>query len=189
MKFGNQGKNLTCVHCGEEWTTEDFFVYLDGNEYNILPTNILPVCRGCYYDVREIIDESIFISVSKKMSFAAAHRLPHHAGKCCNWHGHEWFVEVTVKRNIDEETGMTIDYGDLKKVMEDHIISVLDHGVLNTHLEIPTAENLLVFIWEQLMFKAGLKGLDRVTIWEAPDSKAELKAWDLLKSFRYWQKG
>jgi 6-pyruvoyltetrahydropterin/6-carboxytetrahydropterin synthase len=120
-----------------------------------------------------------FVTVSKTMSFASAHRLPFYNGKCYNWHGHEWKVKVSIKKRIDLESGMVFDFSELKKVMSKHIIELLDHNVLNNYVENPTAENLLLWIWKQLVFKAKLEGVESISIWESPDSVAILERKDV----------
>ena len=57
--------------------------------------------------------------IYKEFRFEAAHRLPHHDGKCCRLHGHSWLGRVYVKGNQlikdGSKQGMLLDYGDLKK--------------------------------------------------------------------------
>lgn len=67
--------------------------------------------------------------VSREFRFEAAHRLPHHGGKCKHLHGHSYRVEVSVSSPINQDTGISIDFGDLKplgKWIDDN----LDHATL-----------------------------------------------------------
>ena len=65
------------------------------------------------------------------------------------------------------------------------IIDKLDHNVLNDYLCNPTAENLLVWIWEQLMFKGKIKGLNKLTLWESDTSCASLTQEGLMDAFTF----
>lgn len=104
-----------------------------------------------------------------KRKFAAAHYLPNHPGKCLNLHGHTWLVEVWIEDNIDPETGMVVDFGEVK-----HQIDLLDHTTLNYVLPQeflpPTAENLVLY------FLKVIPKAYRVRVWESDDAYAE--GWD-----------
>ena len=117
------------------------------------------------------------ITVSKKVSFDAAHYLPGYDGKCANLHGHHWVVELGVKGSLDEQTGMVVDFTVLKFFLS-QIQANLDHHLLNDVLPNPTAENLVFYIkskfYEQLWGLEGVK-LDFIRVWETEDSMAELK--------------
>ncbi|XP_064120629.1 6-pyruvoyl tetrahydrobiopterin synthase-like [Macrobrachium nipponense] len=78
-------------------------------------------------------------------------------GKCNNpnGHGHNYKVEVTVKGPIDETTGMVINVHDLKKIINDVVMDVMDHKHLD--LDVPafrdttlvsTTENVTYVIYE-----------------------------------------
>jgi len=64
-------------------------------------------------------------------SFAAAHQLHAHKGKCKNLHGHTFKVRVTVSGNdLDPKQGFLIDFGDIKKELN-LILEEFDHKNLN----------------------------------------------------------
>jgi len=70
-------------------------------------------------------------------------------------HGHNYRVEVTVRGEIDAETGMTVDLAALDGLLHEHVVASMDHTFLNELPEfaggaIPTTENLARFIWERL---------------------------------------
>ncbi|XP_022256550.1 6-pyruvoyl tetrahydrobiopterin synthase-like isoform X2 [Limulus polyphemus] len=78
-------------------------------------------------------------------------------GKCNNpnGHGHNYKVEVTVKGEIDETTGMVMNIADLKNYMNEAIMKVIDHKNLDKDVpyfieKVSTTENVAVFIWESL---------------------------------------
>ena len=118
------------------------------------------------------------------MSFAAAHKLPHHLGKCENWHGHEWVIEISIRKRVDPATMMVMDFKELKIVMKKCIVDILDHNNINDVIVIPTAENILVWCWEQLMFEGQLKGIEQIKLWESPDSSATITKVDMLSVFK-----
>ena len=69
------------------------------------------------------------MEICKEFTFEASHVLPHHKGKCSNLHGHSWKLTVYVRGPVDTETGMVVDYGDIKSSIQP-IIDELDHAHL-----------------------------------------------------------
>jgi len=119
------------------------------------------------------------LSVTKKFDFAYAHKLLGYDGKCKNLHGHTGHLEVEL---ISTETteklcnynGMIIDFGDLKRLVNETVIDKLDHHYLNDFIEIPTAENMVEWVVAELHNVFGYS-LQRVRIYETPTSYAEWK--------------
>ena len=113
----------------------------------------------------------------KEFRFEAAHRLPHHDGKCRRLHGHSWVGRVYVKGQIlipdGAKAGMLIDYGDLQDYMQPLLDDFLDHYYLNESLglENPTSELIAKWIYEKLEV-LGLPGLWAVEIRETCTSGA-----------------
>lgn len=70
------------------------------------------------------------VEITKQFRFEASHVLPRHPGKCSRLHGHSWELEVSVEGEINKETGFVCDFFNLKQLVDDQIISRLDH----THL-------------------------------------------------------
>ena len=109
--------------------------------------------------------------IYKEFRFEAAHKLPHHDGKCSRLHGHSWVGRVYVRgeRLIEDgpKQGMIIDSGDIKKYIQPLLDNFLDHYYLNETmgLENPTSEKVAKWIFEKLE-KAGLPGLYAVEIQE-----------------------
>lgn len=61
------------------------------------------------------------------------HRVPNHASKCKNPHGHRYTIEVAVQGDLitiprASDEGMVIDFGDLKDIMMKEIHDVFDHS-------------------------------------------------------------
>ena len=103
-----------------------------------------------------------FVYITRRMTFSSAHRLYHPDldneevfGPCNNLHGHNYTVEVTVKGHVGTKTGFVIDLKQLKRIMEEKIKKVMDHKNLDCDIErfkdtVQSAENITIFIWEQL---------------------------------------
>lgn len=171
-----------CKRCNSE---ENINVHhIDEDHSNILISNLESQCVPCHAEFH--LEKRImpYVTIGKKLFFASAHKLPHHLGKCENWHGHEWGIEVCVRRRIDPATLMVMDFKELKDIMNIFIVDVLDHNSLNDFIEIPTAENIIVWCWEQLMFEGHLKGIEKISLWESPDSIAYMTKRDMLSVFK-----
>jgi len=101
-------------------------------------------------------------------TFAAAHRLPRHPGKCRNMHGHNSKLQVVLRGEPDQEQGLVIDFGDVDRIVQERVLSLCDHKTLNDFLENPTAENIASWLWERLAANPALAGLHEVRLWEIP---------------------
>ncbi len=115
------------------------------------------------------------IFITRKLEFCASHRLynPEFSderneavfGLCNNpnGHGHNYILEVTVRGEVDSETGMVIDLKYLKNLVQDEIILKVDHKNFNVDVDfmkgiIPTAENIAIKIWDLLEPKIAKNG-------------------------------
>jgi 6-pyruvoyltetrahydropterin/6-carboxytetrahydropterin synthase len=108
------------------------------------------------------------VSITKEFTFDAAHKLDWHKGKCKNLHGHTYKLGITIKGKLNKN-GVVIDFIDLKKIINNEVIKILDHKYLNDIIENPTAENTIVWIWNQLKDKLNLT---KIKLWETPTSYA-----------------
>jgi 6-pyruvoyltetrahydropterin/6-carboxytetrahydropterin synthase len=81
--------------------------------------------------------------------FDAGHWLPNYNGKCSNQHGHTWHVKVEVEGEVDKESGMIVDFGKVKTILE-RTINKYDHIILNDLIQNPTCENLTKSIVQEL---------------------------------------
>lgn len=73
------------------------------------------------------------IKCTKEILFCAAHRLWYHPGKCFNIHGHNYKVAITainLKSCILDQTGMVVDFGEIKKLVGSWIDKNWDHAIL-----------------------------------------------------------
>lgn len=123
--------------------------------------------------------------VTAKLDFSAAHRL-HNTDRDAEWnqrvydkcdnpggHGHNYVIEVSVRGDIDPETGMVIDLKKLKDIVRRTVIDRVDHKNLNTDVDflrgiIPTAENLAIAFWRELHPAIDEGKLHRIVLHETP---------------------
>lgn len=115
------------------------------------------------------------IKITKQFSFEMAHALRNYDGLCRNIHGHSYKMDITLagqplRDENSPKNGMVMDFGDLKRLVNEEIISLFDHAlVLNAKTDAqlidvlkqnyekivtvefqPTTENLLNFIADKL---------------------------------------
>ncbi len=157
--------------------------HIDEDHKNFLPSNLEPLCVLCHMSNHYKQVKKPFVTIGKEFTFAAAHQLPNHQGMCQYLHGHEWKLRIELKKRVDFKTGMVMDFSDLKKIVKEHVISILDHNTLNEIIYNPTAENILIWIWEKLMFEGLLKGIYKIHLWESSDSVAVLDQKGMLSVF------
>lgn len=112
--------------------------------------------------------------ISKIFTFDSAHKLPGYSGKCANLHGHTWKLIVSCDGEVDAETGMIIDFNEIKKIVNEKVIDKLDHSYLNDTIENPTCENIILWIQEQLKSEQKLK-IKKLTLYETEKSFCELE--------------
>ena len=132
------------------------------------------------------------IYITRRESFNAAHKLyrpewsdEHNLevfGKCSNpnWHGHNYELFITVKGEINPQTGFVIDLKDLKTIVRTHITDVLDHKNINLDVEfmknkMASTEVLAVAIFEQLQPHIQILGaeLHSVKLYETENNFVE----------------
>ncbi len=115
-------------------------------------------------------------TVTKILSFDAAHSLPDHAGKCRNVHGHRYTVEVTVGGPLQDSgpaRAMVVDFADLEERVATLIVDPLDHQYLNDILDVvPTAEAMAG--WMLITLRENGLPVIRLRLWETPTSYAEV---------------
>ena len=116
------------------------------------------------------------ITVTKRFTFDAAHNIEAYHGKCERLHGHTYTLEVSVKGLPDKE-GMVIDFCELKRIVKENIIDVLDHVYINEVVDFnPSSENLLHWMAEILepLLSDERYSLHSIALWETPDNKAQI---------------
>jgi len=125
------------------------------------------------------------VSIGKTFEFAAAHRLyrPEWSeaknaevfGKCAHpqSHGHNYKLEISVLGEPHPETGYVLDAAILNAVVEETVLSKVDHKHLDKDLDwfkdkTSSVENLVNIIWDELeaAFKPHHVALSEIRIWE-----------------------
>jgi 6-pyruvoyltetrahydropterin/6-carboxytetrahydropterin synthase len=132
------------------------------------------------------------IYITRRERFTAAHRLFKAEysneknlevfGKCSNpnWHGHNYQLFITIKGEINPETGFLMNLVDLKDIIRKKIISKVDHKNLNLEVDFlsgkfTSTEILAVSIWNELEKEIAEKGakLHCVKISETENNSVE----------------
>lgn len=107
------------------------------------------------------------IFLTRHEHFNAAHKLYNPAwteeknvevfGKCANanWHGHNYELIVTIKGEVNPETGFLMDAKKLSEILQVYVCDKLDHRNLNMdvdfmHGKLASTENLAIAIWQQI---------------------------------------
>jgi 6-pyruvoyltetrahydropterin/6-carboxytetrahydropterin synthase len=116
-------------------------------------------------------------TIFKDFTFAAAHHIPDHPGKCRFLHGHNYKVRVHLEAGELDRIGMVLDFADLKRLTEE-VVGVWDHQVINDFPPFdklpPTAEMLASHIHDEMAKR--LPGprvkVSRVEVWESESSCA-----------------
>jgi 6-pyruvoyltetrahydropterin/6-carboxytetrahydropterin synthase len=105
--------------------------------------------------------------ISKKVEFSASHicRSPRLTdaeneriyGPAANplGHGHNYVVEVAIEGEPDPVTGMILDLKRLKEILDEKVLDVYDHRLLNREVSpfdsvVPTIENIAIDIWNRV---------------------------------------
>jgi 6-pyruvoyltetrahydropterin/6-carboxytetrahydropterin synthase len=91
--------------------------------------------------------------VAVEQTFAAGHALRNYKGKCENVHGHNFKVRVVIEGEKLDETGLLVDFLDVKAAMQ-KIIDRLDHVFLNDvapfDVKNPSAENIAEYFYQEM---------------------------------------
>lgn len=143
------------------------------------------------------------MQITTRLEFDAGHRIPSHKSQCRNLHGHRYTLEITlsgdiITQNDVSETGMVMDFSDVKRIARDSVVDLWDHAFL-VYVEdtvvldflntlpnhktvifptVPTAENMAAEAFKILRsqykdtYGNHLK-LERVRLYETPNSWAD----------------
>ena len=107
------------------------------------------------------------IYITRRERFNAAHMLWNYNwdeqknikvfGKCANknWHGHNFELFVTIKGEVNADTGFVVNLKDLAKIIQEKVINKLDHKNLNLDVDfmkdkMASTEVLAIGIWQEL---------------------------------------
>lgn len=114
-----------------------------------------------------------FFEVYVEGHFSAAHALVDYPGDCARLHGHNWVVRVFVKCGAVDDTGIGIDFREVRQAL-DASLADFDHTMLN-NLPVfkdrnATAENIARLLYGELgrrLNKDGVK-VSGVMVAETP---------------------
>jgi 6-pyruvoyltetrahydropterin/6-carboxytetrahydropterin synthase len=102
-----------------------------------------------------------------KDRFSSAHFLEHYKGKCEKMHGHTFEVEVYIKAEELDQSGIGIDFTIIKSYLKEILP---DHKVLNEVFDFsPSAENLSRYLYHKIKEKYPVS---RVMVWESENAGA-----------------
>lgn len=132
-------------------------------------------------------------TVTKEVTFDAAHLLTGYEGLCRNLHGHTYRLQASVSAEPDEH-GMVVDFKLLKNLMKSEIADRFDHSFIYDPsseterelaeflqarglrtVEVPfstTAENMARYFFERLSEHVPVSS---VRVFETPTSCAEYR--------------
>ena len=123
------------------------------------------------------------IYLTKIFYFNAAHQYGHKDwtdkknyevfGPDSKVHGHNYTLEIMVTGKVNDETGFIVDLGHLKKIVNTHVVDVLDHSQFEKDIpwfkdKQPSTEVLVVFIWEEIVKHLEGCRLHKIRIEETP---------------------
>ena len=105
--------------------------------------------------------------ITRREHFSSSHKLENSGlsqqkneelfGKCNNFHGHNYYIEVTLAGTPDPESRYVMDLKLLKQIIHEEILDKVDHKFLNEidmfKDVIPTTENMAVSFWKALADK------------------------------------
>lgn len=115
--------------------------------------------------------------VSIKSHFSAAHHLKGYPGSCAAFHGHNWEIEIFLRGNDLDDTGILVDFKDLKLAVGD-VLESIDHSDLNEVEAFkdhnPTSENIARFLYGEFSMKLNCDRyrITRVSVHETPGTTA-----------------
>ena len=106
--------------------------------------------------------------LTKQFKFCAAHKYWNNKwdkdknyqvfGDDIKVHGHNYILDITITGEINPESGFIVDIQDIKSIVFENVIDILDHSQIEKDIEWfkgkqPSTENLVLFIWEQISSK------------------------------------
>lgn len=106
--------------------------------------------------------------LTRKEQFNSAHKLYNPKwsreqnvevfGVCANenWHGHNFDLFITIKGEVNPDTGFVMNAKDLGKIINEFIIEKLDHKNLNLEVDflkdkLCSVENIALGIWNEMV--------------------------------------
>lgn len=110
------------------------------------------------------------MKVARYFHFDAAHHILDSKGSPCEEpHGHTYKLRVVVEGELNE-SGIVIDFRDIKEIVNREVLTKLDHKNLNEIFNNPTAELIAQWIFDQLKPHVNVVS---VRVWEGEGKWAE----------------
>jgi len=113
--------------------------------------------------------------VTKRFGFSAGHTLPTVDKKEENFHGHNYDLEVSVSGEIEGD-GRVMEGSEIDRIVNERVVGRLDRSYLNNLIEIPTMENISMWVWRQL--EGALPLLSAVRVYETSKSSVTYRGED-----------
>jgi 6-pyruvoyltetrahydropterin/6-carboxytetrahydropterin synthase len=71
-------------------------------------------------------------------------------------HGHNYILSITVKGEIDDDSGFIVDIKKLNKTVSKYIIDIFDHSQIEKDIDWfknkqPSTENMIFFMWNEIV--------------------------------------
>ena len=135
------------------------------------------------------VDRTRRVELTRVYHFSAGHRLENPArsaednaalyGACSRPHGHNYYLEVTVRGVPDALTGMAVDLGRVDEIVRVSVLEHVDHYTLE---DVPalagvisTGEGLARAFWNILADKLPSATLSRVAVVETAKNRFEYR--------------
>tara|TARA_B100001123_G_C14850389_1_gene843804 strand:+ start:51 stop:464 length:414 start_codon:yes stop_codon:yes gene_type:complete len=108
------------------------------------------------------------IYLTKQYKFCAAHQYWNESwteekndevfGEDVKVHGHNYVLSVTVKGNVNKDSGFIIDIKELNEIINEKIIDIFDHSQIEKDIpwfndKQPSTENMVLFMWNEIVDK------------------------------------
>lgn len=138
--------------------------------------------------------------ITKEFHFHSAHFLTDYHGQCEKLHWHTYKLQISLEWKV-WKNWIIVDFWMFKKVVNEQVISLFEHTLINDVVPNPTAENMVLFIWEKLnniqeLFENEIKNNDNNYLkkyleWDSWELKLvspvcklfEIKLWETETSF------
>lgn len=137
--------------------------------------------------------------VTREFSFETAHMLSNYGGPCKNLHGHSYKLQVTLKGGPKNSVGesdseMVMDFTDLKAIVEERVISKIDHAVVFSSKEHRREAEEVLLWWAQMynmrhVVLNGRSTCETIAAWihnqlaQALGGDICVRVWETAKSF------
>ena len=71
-------------------------------------------------------------------------------------HGHNYELDITIKGDINHDSGFVINISELKDLVKERVLQHLDHSEIQKDIDWfynkqPSTENLVIYIWNQIV--------------------------------------